>query len=585
MALTWQGKTPRESVLDSVETHLETPTPAIRYQVNRQPELTFSVALPDQKEQRFPVEVTMGGARHGLSLLARVAQLDKTALSRAPLVETRYLQYAPDHRLKLSPGFPKEKPANYETAIGRVLTPKFEEKCLSCHGAPAAHREAGVTCESCHGAGGEHPAAVAKKSADKAILNPAKLPVAEQMKPCAQCHAGFSKVVDPMPDDLLISDQVTALSNSECWRQSGGRITCTNCHNPHQDAPRAELVARSERTCLGCHAATVAARAALCPVNRKNGCVGCHMPESDASKPFVISDHWIRVHPEQSVQVTQRSAAWRSKVTPEHLFVRLMVLDNAAKANAVYQQLAQGAAFFDLARANSLDAASARNGGYLGDLTRKELDPAWAAVAVALQPGEVSAVVASGGKYYIVGRMPRNFREDAEARFNQAMEVRKAGNRQGAANGFLEALKIDPYLLRALTYLGVTYAEAGNPQVGSGILNVALRYYPQDPGAHFNLGIAEGAMGNAEETEEYRKTLELDPDYVPAYLNWGSALFAKGQVDTAIAMYRRGIEVNPLQASLHYNLSLALEKANQNSAAAEEKALALKIDPAMAARQ
>ena len=68
---------------------------------------------------------------------------------------------------------------------------------------------------------------------------------------------------------LLISDQVTALKNSECWRQSGGEITCTNCHNPHQDAPHAVMVARAEKTCLRCHSATVTKHAGLCPVNRR----------------------------------------------------------------------------------------------------------------------------------------------------------------------------------------------------------------------------------------------------------------------------------------------------------------------------
>ncbi len=589
MALTWQGTAPRQVPPNSEETQTEGPDPAIDYAIRRTAnQLFFEIRMPGQTPLQFPIEVTMGGRRHGLSFLARVADLDGLHLARAPLVETRYLHYAPRNRLELSPGFPKDKPTTYETAIGRVLTPHFEEKCLACHGAPgsvAPHLETGVTCESCHGPGQAHLKALASKSNDKGILNPGKLPPSEQMKPCSECHAGFSKVVDPMPDDLLISDQVRALSNSECWRQSAGQITCVNCHNPHQDLPRAALVAKSEKTCLSCHAASVQDRPALCPVNRTSGCVGCHMPESKANAPFIISDHWIRVHPEQHVAVPAPSPAWASEKTPKHLFVRLIVVNDAAKASAIREQLVSSGSFFELARANSTDRASAINGGYLGDLDASALDSAWSKAALMLRPGEVSQVIPDGSRYFIVGRMPRNFREEAEARFNHAMELRKAGDRQQSAAELLEALKIDPRLLRALTYLGVTYAEAGNPQVGAGILGVAIQLYPQDAGAHFNLGVANGAMGNSEEIDEYKKALAIDPDYVPAYLNWGGALFLKGQYDEAIKVYREGINVDPLEASLHYSLSLALERENKSQEAQAEKALAVKIDPRTGTQQ
>ena len=61
--------------------------------------------------------------------------------------------------------------------------------------------------------------------------------------------------------------------------------------------------------------------------------------------------------------------------------------------------------------------------------------------------------------------MPRNFREDAEAVFNKAMDLRKQGNRQESVKQLIEALKIYPHLLRALTWLGAMYGQGGNPAV------------------------------------------------------------------------------------------------------------------------
>jgi len=588
MARTWQGASGKQLPAKYEETHREGPDPAIEYLIRRTAAgFDFQVHMPGQEMVKYPVEITMGGTRHGLSFLATVRDIEGLALERSPLVETRDLHYAPENKLALSPGFPPEKPANYETALGRVLSPGFERKCLACHGEPqriGTHTEAGVSCENCHGPGQPHLAALARKTVDKGILNPAKLAPAQQMRPCSQCHAGFSVVQDPLPDDLLISDQVTALSNSECWRQSAGQITCVNCHNPHQDAPRAVVEARSEKTCLGCHSAGVKRHAGLCPVNRVTGCVGCHMPDVKDRPPFVIADHWIRVHPEQNVSAPKQLPEWRSQVTPKHLFLRVMVLDDPAKAASLREEVAGGGSFFDLARGNSLDKTSAMNGGFLGDLDASQLDPAWSAAALRLEPGEISDVISSQGKYFIVQRMPRNFREDAQAHFKKAMDLRKQGERQQAAAELLESLKIYPRFLRALTYLGVTYAEAGNARTGSGILSVATRLYPDDAGAHFNLGVADGAMGNADEITEYRRALEIDPDLVLAYLNLGGALYSKGHYDQAIRVYRQGINVNPLIASLHYSLSLALQHENKAQDAEAEMALALKIDPKVASR-
>ncbi|HUJ20264.1 MAG TPA: tetratricopeptide repeat protein [Bryobacteraceae bacterium] len=581
MARAWPGVAPQLPPNYS-ETYAEGPAPVIQYAFARTGRnLNCRVQMPGQPALDFPVEATIGGERHGISFLIRVDALEGSPLPRTALVEARYFHYAQQNRLALELGFPEEKPSTYETALGRVLTPDLQKRCLACHGAPrtyGTHVETGITCESCHGPGQAHLAALVAHSPDLGILNPKKLPVADRMQPCAQCHAGSSVAEDPMPDGTLISNQVTALHNTECWRQSGGAFDCTDCHDPHSDAPRAVLDARSEKTCLRCHGTAVTNRAAQCPVNRETGCVGCHLPDATLGA-FIMADHWIRVHTEQNVAAPARNPAWRSKITPRHLYLRMIVSDDREKASAIREQLLAGGSFFDLARANSVDRSSGANGGYLGDLDRSQLDPMWSATALKLQPGEISGIVAAGGKYYTLQRMPRNFREDAEIAFNKAMELRKAGKQQEAINGLLEALKIYPRLLRGLTWLGAMYGQRGNPAVSAGILEIATRLYPNDGGAHYNLALAYGAMGRAEEISEYQRALEIDPDLFGAYLNWGAALYEKGRSEEAIKVYRQGLNVNPLLASLHYSLAMALEQQKKPAEAEAEMALAKKIDP------
>ncbi len=582
MARTWMDASTPRLPADYSETHAEGPAPEIEYALKRTGQsLQYRVQMPGEPAQEFPVEAMVGGSRHGISFLIRVPALEGLALPRAAMIEARYFHYAEQNRLALELGFPEEKPTSYETAFGRVLTPHLEKRCQSCHGAArtyGARIETGVTCENCHGPGQPHLAALKDHSRDLAIWNPRKLPLGERMRPCAQCHAGSSVIEDPMPDDALISDQVTALKNSECWRQSGGEITCLDCHEPHRDTLHAALIATTEKTCLRCHSVAVAKHAGVCPLNRVKGCVDCHMV-NETRGAFVIAEHWIRVQPGQEAKGAAGNPAGRTTITPRHLFLRMIVSDDREKASEMRQQLLGGGSFFELARANSIDRATAPNGGYMGDVERSQLDPVWSAAALKLEPGEMSDVLEANGKYVVLQRMPRNFREEAEAIFNKAMELRKQGKQQEAMNELLAALKIYPQCLRALTWLGAMYGQGGNPSVSAGILNIATRLYPQDAGAHFNLALAYGAMGKAEEIPEYRRTLEIDSDYVLAYLNWGAALYAKGQYEEAIRIYREGIEVNPLFASLHYSLGLALEHQGKTAEAEAETALARKIDP------
>jgi predicted CXXCH cytochrome family protein len=587
MARTWQDPAAQRRPANYSETHAEGPAPTIAYELKETgPILQFQVQMPGQPAVGFPVETMVGGQRHGISFLLRVPALQGLPLPVSRLLEARYFHYAGENKLAFSLGFPEEKPTTYETALGRVLTPYLEKRCLSCHGAPRTHGtsvETGVACENCHGPGQPHLTALSAHSRDLAMWNPNKLPMAERMRPCTQCHAGSSIVEDPMPDDVLISDQVTALKNSECWRQSGGEITCINCHDPHQDAPRPVLEARAEKTCLRCHSAAVTNHAGLCPVNRTTGCAGCHML-NETRGAFVIAEHWIRVDPASKIKVAVHNPAWRTTVISKHLFLRIIVMDDRGKASEIRQQLQSGGSFFELARTNSIERETASKGGYLGDLNASQLDPAWSAAALKLDPGAISEVSEANGKYVILQRMPRNFRVGAEVAFNQAMDLQKQGKHQEAVSGLLEALKIYPHFLRALTWLGATYGQSGNPAVGIKILTIASQLYPQDAGAHFNLALAYGALGNADEIPEYKRTLEIDPDYVLAYLNWGAALYTKGQYEEAIKIYREGIDVNPLYASLHYSLGLALEQEKKTAEAEAEIALAKKIDPNVGTR-
>lgn len=535
---------------------------------------------PGGVKTSLPVKVIMGGERHGLSFLLSMDKLGAVPLERPALIEGRYVYNWPNHALAISPGLGSAEPSSYEDAFGRVLSPGFQEKCLSCHGEPGTLGtgvRGGVQCESCHGPGLDHVQAIRQGKPGASIVNPNKLAADQRLDTCARCHTGFSDRSDPLPKEMLVSNQVSALRNSECFIQSGKALTCTNCHDSHRDRTSAEVEKASNATCLGCHS-SAAKHAGVCPVNANGGCTGCHMPRVDAGV-FHMTDHWIRIHPEQGVQSAKRDDTLRSEIPPLREFLRILVVDEKQKAEGAAARLAKGEAFADVAKDTSMDN-TAPGGGYFGEMWLADMEPKLAAAAVRLGYGETSGIIALENRWMMLQRMPRDFKTDADNLFEQAVALKAKGDAKGALEKDSQALKVYPYFLRALIFMGTTLGEGGDVKRGSEILTFTARLYPKDATAQFDLGLTLGALGNPSgQIEAFRHAIELDPDLVAVYESLGAALYSAGDWQSAIEVCHAGLQIDPLRAGLYFNLSMMLEQHGDAQGAKRARDLATQIDP------
>lgn len=72
------------------------------------------------------------------------------------------------------------------------------------------------------------------------------------------------------------------------------------------------------------------------------------------------------------------------------------------------------------------------------------------------------------------------------------------------------------------------------------------KYSPSSPNTHNNLGDVYGRRGDLSAAEtEFKKAIELKPDYADAYHNLGNTYKDKGEIDLALASYQNAVELNP----------------------------------------
>lgn len=108
----------------------------------------------------------------------------------------------------------------------------------------------------------------------------------------------------------------------------------------------------------------------------------------------------------------------------------------------------------------------------------------------------------------------------------------------------------------------------------------AIDIRPDYAEARYNLGVLLNREGRVDEAmEQYRKVLELTPESSDAHLNLGVALASRGQDDEAIRHYREALRIMPGSADAHNNLANALVRRNSLDEATSHYERALEIDP------
>jgi hypothetical protein len=258
-----------------------------------------------------PVDWILGSGHHARTYLY---QTPNGELYQLPLA-----WYTQTHEWGMAPGYDR---ADHEGVLRRA-----RHECLFCHNAyPAVsatywsnqtfpkNLPEGIGCQRCHGPGSEH-VALASAGADNAQVRAAIVNTGRRTDVCYECHMQPSVAIpgirrfgrdiysyrpgQPLHDYLLRVDIVDAeipraerfeinhhpyrLEQSRCFRESGGKLSCLSCHDPHRKTADVSPV------CMQCHAK--AHRAG-------ENCASCHMPKRRTQDVVrvTMTDHRIGIY-------------------------------------------------------------------------------------------------------------------------------------------------------------------------------------------------------------------------------------------------------------------------------------------------
>lgn len=454
-------------------------------------------------------------------------------------------------------------------------------------------KELSVGCEACHGPGSAHIAWARDKGndADKGLtvrlderrgvtwaIDPATGNAARsrpraterEIEVCAQCHARRAQIAEgwragaAFMDHYLPALLTPGLYHADgqqrdevfvwgSWLQSrmhAKGVTCSDCHDPHTQKPRAE----GNAVCGQCHAPgryAAASHHRHAPASAGAQCVACHMPQTTYMVVDPRRDHSLRVpRPDQSVALgvpnacnqchTKQDAAWAAAALRGWLgrdargFQTFATTFHAAEsgragAAASLRALAGDLAQPAIVRASALERAAGAGALDVATLQRaaRDAQPLVRLAAVRATEGlpaqQQPAVLAP-----LLGDTVRAVRIEAARAL--------AGQQE----------RLDP-------------AQRAAWQAAAEEYLATLRYTADRPEARTALGSFHARAGRHEDAQAaFRQALALDAAHVPAYLNAADALREQGREDEAMAMLKAGLAQLPSNAALHHALGLSL---------------------------
>jgi len=150
------------------------------------------------------------------------------------------------------------------------------------------------------------------------------------------------------------------------------------------------------------------------------------------------------------------------------------------------------------------------------------------------------------------------------------------GQNVEAESSFKRSLALDPKLVPALAYLGVTYSERGQQEKAIDFYEQAITLNPRLASLYYLVAdtMLKTSAADTTRAEKYlKRATELDPTLAAAYLAWGKFHVRASRYSEAAPLFERAVSLQPELLEAHYQLSQVLMKLKRRDEANRELAI------------
>ncbi|MBF0450876.1 MAG: tetratricopeptide repeat protein [Candidatus Magnetomorum sp.] len=147
------------------------------------------------------------------------------------------------------------------------------------------------------------------------------------------------------------------------------------------------------------------------------------------------------------------------------------------------------------------------------------------------------------------------------------------------------AISLNPYRRKILSYMGRAYIESGDAKNGIEALKKVIEVYPFHMNAMLNLGVAYGNVNDYDNAlKTYQRVVDIKPDYAKVHNNVANIYMKQRKLDLALNSFRMAASFDSTNPVIHFNVGIVAlnKKLYEEARSAFEKAIELRPDWAMA---
>jgi tetratricopeptide (TPR) repeat protein len=435
----------------------------------------------------------------------------------------------------------------------------------------------GIDCERCHGPGERHVQLVRSnapvETIRKAVFQPARASKELQRELCYQCHfeagtqfardrlsrpeadafayrpgeslSNFIINLDYAPkdrpsDEFKIAHQGYRMEQSICFQRSQGKMTCTQCHDPHQGVDAKDKVQWFRSKCIGCHQVGSCIENAVVRRSQNDDCVSCHMWKRRAEDAVhtIMTDHKIqRSKPKRNFLEPLPEKNAMNKVDKDLIFYGSQLL------RPFEREYFLGMAYLQLPPEQ------------LAMSSRQQ------AKGVELLQQFLTGVESLPNRSNYAGYLSRAYLMVASAYHDQ-------GRREFAFDACQRSLQHDPNFVPAHRYKCGLLTESGKPQEAFECFQESLTLDPWDARVYMSIGsLYAGSRLFDHAIQFLQMSLSVDPDNAVTHYYLGDALAEKGDLSASISSYEKALNLEPRDPEVYWDYALVLQKQGRHDLA------------------